>query len=311
MKNRIGLLIAPFVFAAIIGGCRRPVKVNLPQESGTSASTRKIVFDSNRGGKFDIYTMFPDGGQPTDLTSKIGTLNMDPTWDKDGDKIYFTSNARGALQIFSMSSDGTDVKELTSGKSESYDPSISSDGDTLAYVTASGSGSRIYVADASGGSAHPLVKARENEAAPAVSPDGHSVAFVKLTRGGAGTLCVADASAGTEQCLGVTVVPDGGPAWSPDGQTLAFVSEQQGLYKLETIPAAGGTPNVVLTSGDGLGSPSYDPDSRQIAYMQYLKKSFYDQHWKIYVANLNGGNPNPITANVDGSDDRHPAWFGR
>ncbi|MGC8736044.1 MAG: Tol-Pal system beta propeller repeat protein TolB [Dissulfurimicrobium sp.] len=68
----------------------------------------KIVYASRIGGQFQIMTIAPDGGEPTQLTT-VGD-NENPSWSPNGRMIIFSSNRLGGKAIFVMQANGADQR---------------------------------------------------------------------------------------------------------------------------------------------------------------------------------------------------------
>jgi tricorn protease-like protein len=77
---------------------------------------KKIVFQSNRDGNTEIYTMNADGTGRTRLANYPGR-DQDPEWSPDGRTIAFERDAAPiadqTFQVFVMNADGTDPTQLT------------------------------------------------------------------------------------------------------------------------------------------------------------------------------------------------------
>jgi Tol biopolymer transport system component len=92
------------------------------------------------------------------------------------------------------------------------------------------------------------------------------------------------------------------PDWSPDGQLIAFQGTDQegnnpGIY---IRPIGGGTPTR-LTTHESDRSPAFSPDGKQIAYM-----STQSGNWDVYIVDVPGGEPQPVTAFT--GNDGLPTW---
>ena len=77
-----------------------------------SPDGQKIVFDSNRDGKLEIYVMDADGSNVQRLTHNDKTDSR-PAWSPDGQRIVFNSSRDGNLEIYVMDADGGNVERLT------------------------------------------------------------------------------------------------------------------------------------------------------------------------------------------------------
>lgn|GEM_PF-2989727 len=72
----------------------------------------KVAFDSNQGGKWNIYII----DLRTDVVKRLtdGSANaVSPSWSPDGSRIVFSSDRSGKWEIYTMKADGTDVQQLT------------------------------------------------------------------------------------------------------------------------------------------------------------------------------------------------------
>jgi TolB protein len=101
---------------------------NFPQWSPKGDA---IMFTSDRDGRFELYTLRPDGTNLRRLTNVPGS-NAHSVWSNKGDWIVFSSGRKGfkdemALydgtpqpygEIFAMRADGADVRQLTDNKWE-------------------------------------------------------------------------------------------------------------------------------------------------------------------------------------------------
>jgi dipeptidyl aminopeptidase/acylaminoacyl peptidase len=105
-----------------------------------------------------------------------------------------------------------------------------------------------------------ITHSRSFEGQPSLSPDGTVVAF-RCDYHGNSDVCVSDVSGGNLRNLTLGSREDESePAFSPDGQTIAFRGGSRGIF---TIPAAGGTPVQLTTTGE---SPAWTPDGRSVVY---------------------------------------------
>jgi Tol biopolymer transport system component/DNA-binding winged helix-turn-helix (wHTH) protein len=89
---------------------------------------RKLAFESNRSGTFEIWTADSDGSHPVQITHFGGPHTGTPRWSPDGRKLTFDSRPDGHSDIFVVNADGGVPHKLTSDKSEDVVPSWSRDG---------------------------------------------------------------------------------------------------------------------------------------------------------------------------------------
>ena len=97
---------------------RTTTRLTSSQAIDTSASYSpdgsKIVFESDRGGRQQIYVMGADGSNPQRISFGNGSYST-PVWSPRGDLIAFTKQSGGQFSIGVMKTDGSGERLLTSG----------------------------------------------------------------------------------------------------------------------------------------------------------------------------------------------------
>src|ERR1043165_8333424 len=90
---------------------------------GAAAADEQIIFSSNRGGAWSIWTVKPDGSQLTQLSQPAaGEQDVDPAFSPDGSKILFTSTRGGSPGLWQMTRDGKDAKRICDGDQGGWSP---------------------------------------------------------------------------------------------------------------------------------------------------------------------------------------------
>ena len=155
-----------------------------------SPDGQRIVFYSSRNGQWDIYSIDPDGGNETQLTTHESG-EWSPTWSPDGLRIAFVSTRDGSdghESIHIMDSDGKNETRLTENNLNDGPPAWSPDGRRIAYVSSHRINNRenrdIYVMDPDGFNKKRLTYSGENDTdfdnlptALAWSPNSQRIVF--------------------------------------------------------------------------------------------------------------------------------------
>ncbi len=76
------------------------------------ADGHTIVFHSERGGRFDLWTVADDGAPPRRLTGPPGD-HREPSVSRDGQAVYFASDRSGDWQVWRMPSGGGPAAQVT------------------------------------------------------------------------------------------------------------------------------------------------------------------------------------------------------
>ena len=98
--------IAVLAASLIATAGAKPAQASFPGDNG------RIVFETNRDGNSEIYSMNANGTGQTNLTRNSGT-DKRPVYSPDGKKITFETNRKGDFEVYRMNADGTKQNNLT------------------------------------------------------------------------------------------------------------------------------------------------------------------------------------------------------
>lgn len=92
--------------------------------SPTWSSRNRIAFSGMNNGRFDIFSIHPDGSGLRQLTENQGK-NEDPCWSPDGRYIVFSSNRTGRYHLYLMNANGLNQRRITAFRGNQTAPSWS------------------------------------------------------------------------------------------------------------------------------------------------------------------------------------------
>ena len=248
----------------------------------------RIAFRSLRDGNWEIYTMLPDGGDPTNLTRHPAD-DRGPAWSPDGARLAFRSDRAGSVDLYVMDADGDNLTQLTSAGSDEFAIGWSPDGTRFVYSSDQDGDWEIYVANLDGSGVTQLTFNRAYDRTAAWSPDGTRIVFVS-NRDGNHEIYVMDAGGGNQTRLTNHPAGDRAPAWSPDSARVAWRSDRDGDNEIYTMPATGGGATQLTHNTAADIGPAWSPDGTMIAFT-----SDRDGNLEIYRMGADGSNQTNLT----------------
>jgi Tol biopolymer transport system component len=303
-------LVVAFTLAAMAAGQARAA---FPGTNG------KLVFETNRDGNEEVYTMNADGTNRVDLTRNPAD-DTDPRWSADGSRIVFASNRSGNYQIYTMNADGSGVTRVTHDGNDDRRPTWTADGHIL-FQNGTFPNRVIYRISADGNGLQQLTPVSSDNATVAAAPRGGRIAFSSRRGDGTQRLYTANADGSAAQL--VLPSPPGPETadveadWSPRGNQLLFERFTFGGPVTSDL-------YVVRTDGTGLRrltntpdrlelQPAWSPDGMKITFFGF---TLADQHAAIYTMNPDGSGETEISTPripyLDAFDGNRidPFWFG-
>ena len=207
----------------------------------TSTLQGKIVFYSDRGGNWDIYTMNSDGSNQKKLTKSHAT-DGNPDWAPNGQQIAFDRELNGKYYVHVMDADGSNERRLTHHRGASGSPNWSPDGSLIAFNSNQNADREhrfnIFVMSPDGTNIKQLTKFHF-VSRPKWSPDGKRIAFegfVEKTRevyimnpDGTNVWRVSEPEPKTGMFLG---------GWSPDGKQILYAASIEAQAAKATLVIA-------------------------------------------------------------------------
>lgn len=259
----------------------------------------QIVFQSDRDGDFDIYSMNKDGSNLCNLTDDA-TNDTWPAWSPDGANIVFSSDRDGDHEIYIINPDGSGVQQLTDNSHGDYNPKWSPDNSQIAFTSDRNGNQEIYLMNGDGTNQMKLTDHSAADRQPSWSPDGTQITFTS-ERNGEPEIYTMGASGANQTRLTDTVGINSGSAWSPDGSEIAFRSDRDGNPEIYVMASDGTNQTRITNNSTTDAYPGWSPDGTQIIF-----HSNRDGNYEIYVMDSGGTNQTRLTNS--GATNFHPNW---
>ena len=252
----------------------------------------RILFESNRTGNWEIYTMKADGTELVRLTDNPAA-DVGPIWSPDGKRIVFGSERDGDPEVYVMNADGSGQRRLTRAPGDDSHPHWSPDGLRIVFNSARTTPDlsvewtkqyhEIFTMATDGSDVRQVTRFRTVSTYPQFSPDGRRISFRRvvdepgmiwdLTLGARNSeVFVMNADGSNPVNVSKSAAYDGWPAWSPDGSKILFSSNRAGpanIGQLYAVDVDGGNLRK-LTDGPGsFVQPSWSRDGKRIYAFQH------------------------------------------
>jgi TolB protein len=180
-----------------------------------SPDGKRIAFQSNRGGNWDIWIINTDGTGLRNLTNHLAADRY-ASWSPDGNRIAFTSNREGNEDIWLINTDASGPVNLTRGvpDRDRY-PFWSPDGRQLSFNSKRDGNFEIYVMNADGSNPRNVSQSgNSREGLADWSPNGKRLVFYS-DRPGNKDVFILDLASGQWTNITNHAANDEFCSWSP------------------------------------------------------------------------------------------------
>ncbi len=260
----------------------------------------RIAYVAGAGRAKELALVDMDGAGPVRLT-RTGSLNLNPSWARDGKYLYYTSYVLGGPDLYLL--------DLTLGRSwvvsrrEGIDlgGKDSPDGKEILVTLSDKGNPEIYRMEKSSHRLVRLTRSRAIDVAPAWSPDGRQIAFVS-DRMGNPHIFVMNRDGGDVRRLTFTGTHNGDPDWSPRGDWIAYTGkDERGVFQVFLVDPQGRETRQLTFGPRDTYDPSWSPDGRFLAVT-----SNREGEKAVYVFRVGGQEFRRITPR--GEVAEQPAW---
>jgi TolB protein len=264
-----------------------------------SPDSRQILFQSNRNGVFEIFTMKPDGTDLKQLTYDNVDDNT-PSWSPDGRFIVFASGRdNDESDIYIMDADGKNQKRLTNSPGDDSHPHFSPDGTKIIFNSPRNSPDlkadwsrqwhEIFIMNTDGTEQKQITSFKTVSTFPSISPNGKKICFRRVmdtpgvnwdmtTNNRNSEVFIANIDGTNAVNISNNSAFDGWPVWIDD-ETVLFSSNRGGIPYIGQLFAAkaDGSGTIEITpKGESFIQPSVSPDGIFIYAQHNFEQKDYE-----------------------------------
>ena len=228
----------------------------------------RILYESNRTGKWRLHVMDADGSHDRALTPGTADDQL-PDWSPDNSWIAFTSNRDGNDEIYVMREDGTGLRNLSNSPARDIHPYWSPDGAWILFNSARDGGPlQVYEVHPDGTGLHRLAVSEDEETCARVSPQGDRIVLLANLKEGHDDVLLRWRDGSHVVNLTRDAAADGWPTWTPDGRRIVFASQRSGPFAIYSMRPDGSNVRRITSPVAPFSDarPSVSPDGRRIVF---------------------------------------------
>ena len=228
-----------------------------------SPDGKRIAFNSNRSGSYEIWVSDAEGKHAVPVTSLGRGLNSWPSWSPDGRLLAFNSNLSGNWEVYIVDAHGGKPRAITNDPAADFAPSWSRDGKWIFFSSDRTGSLQIWKMTPAGET--PTQLTTDGGDRPAVSQDGK---FIYYARGEAVWRVPA---AGGKEAAVLDPVPNAGFAkWGSTKEGLYFIGFTNARPTLKFFEFGTRRTSDVMPAEKpwDIGALGVSPDGRSLLFTQ-------------------------------------------
>jgi TolB protein len=296
MRLLLLVLLAASASAAQVSEPKRLTNV-IDSYPALSPDGTLLVFQSNRTGTFQIYTIKLGGTDLKQLT-KGNFFSGTPSWSPDGKQIVYGTEPQGKPEVWIMNADGSSQHPVATGDDDEH-PHWNANG-RIVFNSArttpdpnadwSKQWHEVFSMKPDGSDVRQHSHCKTVCTFPSMSPDGTKLAYRKVIDSPSyqwdltasqrnSEVFVANADGSCEINVSKNAAFDGWPMWAPDSKRIAFASNRMGpasVGQIFVVNADGTGLRQITTGPHGYAQPSWSPDGKKIYAYQNVESADYE-----------------------------------
>jgi len=266
-----------------------------------------IVFQSGRGGRWDLWKIAASGGMPVQLT-RDREFDYQPSWSPDGKRIVYASGMPEPYRLRIIDAGGGAQRTITDGKDGVLlNPVFSADGTFVVYSSTRGGSLNLWRLAIGSQTPERITLGEGDDVNPSVGA-GERVLYASIRQ--TPDLWTLDVASGKAEQLTFDTGREEFPHRSIGG-VLAFASDRGGDDAIWLRDGRGEM--RVLAKRANAGQPRWSPDAKRIAY-RYFAGGFTT----IGIQEAHGSAIRVLARNAeapawspDGTRIAYTSWDGR
>jgi Tol biopolymer transport system component/DNA-binding winged helix-turn-helix (wHTH) protein len=226
-----------------------------------ASAERRLVFESNRTGPYEIWASRLDGSETRQITRLGGSYNSHPRWSPTGEEIVFEGRPDGQSDVYVMRADGSQMRRLTEDSAQDVTPSWSADGRWLLFASDQTGQWEVWAASVASGERVQITSA--GGMAPQADREGRWLYYAKPydrgiwrrelppeLRGGEPGALRGGANGGAREWQVESALPVGDyDAWAVTDRGIVYLERVDGeRARLRLLDPAAGTSRVLAAS---------------------------------------------------------------